>query len=215
MRFKRFFMESKKIEDIRQHLIDRGMDPDRLGVVYDEKTSIATFFIYNLNGQIVGYQQYNPNAPKTVHQRGDKIDKMAMKYYTYLSGHKKTKDKVIGVWGLDTYLWEYPLLFVTEGIFDAVKLQNAGVPAIAVLTNDIDKQMTGWIRTLPQKIVVIYDNDEAEMKDKKNSSGMKLIKTGDYAFTVPEPYKDVGDMPQKEVNAFVDNLLKRIGVDRP
>jgi len=205
----RAFYENREMEDIESHLRSRGVDPNRTGVVYDKKTGFASFFLYNLSGKLVGYQHYNPKGTK--HQRhNQKPSKELLKYYSYVTGSSKDKSKEIAVWGLESYDLKIPYLFAVEGIFDAVSLQNAGVPAIAVLANDPDKKTRSWLRTLPQKKIVIYDNDEAESKENKNKSGNKLIKAGDYAFTVPEPYKDVNEMPQEEVNAFVNEILRSI-----
>lgn len=210
MRFSYFFEEESEMESIRQHLLGRGLDPDRNGVVVDEKTGTATFFLYNLSGKLVGYQYYNPKGEKGFSHRNSKVDKELMKYYTYVSGKTKDKTKEIAVWGLDSYDISVPYLFVVEGIFDAASLQNAGVPAIALLANDPNRKTLSWLRTLPQKKIVIYDNDESESKEKKNTAGLKLVKAGDFAYTVPEPYKDVNEMPQEEVNKFVKSIIENI-----
>lgn len=193
--------ETEEINSIRNHLISRGLDPDRIGLITDEKTKRAYFFLYNLSGQLVGYQQYNPAGSKDVghHFRSDESKKDLMKYYTYVTGKTKDKTKEIAVWGLDTYNKDIPYLFIVEGIFDASSLHNAKVPAIAVLANDPDDKLMGWLKTLPQKRIAICDNDDA---------GRKLAKAGNVAYTVPSPYKDLNEMPQNEVNIFIKQILK-------
>lgn len=204
MLFSHFFKES---EPIRSHLISRGLDPDRIGLVVDEKTNTATFFLYNLSGKLVGYQQYNPAGEKGFSHRNSKADRSLMKYYTYVSGNTKDRTKEIAVWGLDTYQSDHPYLFLVEGIFDAVSLHNVGVPAIALLANDPDQKTLTWLRTLPQKRIVICDNDQSESKEKKNLAGNKLAKAGHVAYTVPQPYKDLNEMPQEEVSKFIEGIL--------
>ncbi|MEM4261200.1 MAG: toprim domain-containing protein [Candidatus Woesearchaeota archaeon] len=209
MKFKDFYNLTKEnnINSIRDHLISRGLDPDRIGVVVDEKNNIATFFLYNLSGKLVGYQQYNPMGDKKVGHKykEDEAKKDLMKYYSYVIGKRKDKSKEVAVWGLDSYDINIPYLFIVEGIFDAVSLHNAKVPAIAVLTNDPSESLLGWLRTLPQKKIVICDNDE---------SGDKLIKAGDFFYKVPSNYKDLNEMSQNEVNDFVNKILKDLNLNK-
>jgi len=195
-------LDTDEIKSIREHLISRGLDPDRTGVVVDEKNKRACFFLYNLSGKLIGYQQYNPTGSKDLgHQkRGDESLKDLMKYYTYVSGHRQDKTKELAVWGLDSYKLDSPVLFIVEGVFDAVSLQNAKVSAIAILSNDPSPQMLSWLRTLPQKRIVIRDNDMA---------GNKLAKAGHVDYTVPSPYKDLNEMPQEKVNELVQQILQK------
>ena len=51
--------------------------------------------------------------------------------------------------------------------------------------------------SLPQKKIVIQDRDDA---------GTELGAIGDYVYTVPEPYKDLGEMPQEEVDEFIRKI---------
>lgn len=175
--------------DIKSHLLNRGLNPNTKGVFIDEESGEATFFMYNLSGQLVGYMKYNPNYPKAA-GLGEKG-----KYYSYV-GKEGDKHKM-AVWGLQTYDPNSKFLFVCEGIFDAVKVHNAGYPAIAVLGND-PVPIKGWLKTLNQTIIVIADNDAA---------GRRLNKFGDYYFTVPLG-KDLGDLSQEQANDFIENIIK-------
>lgn len=179
---------------IENHLRSRGIDSKRTGVILDKKSGIVTFLLYNLTGQLVGYQRYNPKGHKFSNSNKDPL--MA-KYYNYVIKDPETKTRMLAVWGVDTIKIGRPL-FIVEGIFDAAKIHNAGYPAIAVLAND-PKHLKSWLKTFPNKRIVIYDNDAA---------GKKLVKLGHKAYTVPEPYKDLGDMPQKEATKFIKSLVK-------
>ena len=71
---------------------------------------VATFPLWNLSGQLVGYQQYRPFADKKA-----KNDPREGRYFTRLS-----RDRV-GVWGLES--WQFSdVLFLCEGVFDACKV---------------------------------------------------------------------------------------------
>lgn len=182
-------------EDIN-HLIERGVDPERTFFIHDEQSNNTYFFLYNLSGEFIGYQKYNPNNPKE-----DGLGWMG-RYFTKVrkeaTGHSK-----IAVYGLETYDQEKDYFFIAEGIFDIIKVHNAGEPGIANLGCSVSKQALNWYNTLPKKKIVIQDRDDA---------GAELGRVGDWVYTVPEPYKDLGDMPQQEVNKFIEYIKKDLGI---
>jgi Icc-related predicted phosphoesterase len=198
--FKEHLLESQ-INDIEQHLRDRGIDPKKTRVITDKKNNYAVFLLYNLSGKLVGYQNYNPNADKSFHQGKPGSKKMSteellakMRYYTHSTKIGKVNE--IAVYGLETLKETDRVLFITEGVFDIVKIHNQGLPGIAVLANDPQK-LRPWLSILPQKKIVIYDND---------SAGKKVMKLGDFAYTVPEPFKDLGEMSDLQVSEFLKTI---------
>ena len=195
MNFKEFFICEDSIKNIEQHLRDRGVDPDKMKVIFDKESNIATFLLYNLSGQLIGYQQYNPNKPKE-HYKGE-WGKDLVRYYTYVSKEGTGKDSFISVWGLQNLKDDDKEIWITEGIFDAVKLVNAGLPALAVLTSTPSPQLKQWFHMTGKKIIAVLDNDDA---------GGKLKSTANVAYVTPKPYKDLGEMSQKEVNDFVKDI---------
>lgn len=187
------------VTNIKQHLIDRSVLIDQMNVSMDEERCAATFFLWNLSGQLIGYQQYCPNGTKEHRQHlyhQGKIDKFSMAYFTYVTKTEKTSS--IAVWGLETVKLEDKFLFLTEGIFDAVKLQRLGYPAIAVLTNN-PKPIKNWLFILNKKVIGILDDDKA---------GRKLKSVCDIDFSVPKPYNDLGEMPLEEVSNFIERIIK-------
>lgn len=192
--------------ELEKHLRSRGVDALKTKVVIDEESGIATFLLYNLSGQLIGYQRYNPTGTKQHQGRRNKGAKRhdpnivsQMKYYTYVGKEGDKRFPKLAVWGLES-LDDRPYVFVVEGIFDAVKLQNAGQPAIAALANH-PKPLKGWFRMLGKHVIVVNDNDAA---------GGKLTSLGDSSFVVPDEWKDLGDMPQHEVNEFVADVLEAL-----
>jgi hypothetical protein len=181
--------------DIIEHLKDRGIDVNKTRVIIDQENQDSYFFLYNLSGQMIGYQKYNPNYEKT-----SLIPKMA-KYFTWVSS--EDKGKKIAVWGLESTNFMDEFIFVVEGIFDAARIQEAGFPAIAVLCNDPNESMKSWLATLPQIKIVIYDNDKA---------GMELKKVGDHSYTVPSG-KDMNDLTPKEAKIFLKECLLNSGIE--
>lgn len=185
-------------EDIRKHLEDRGIAPydPKYPVYMDTKGDIAYFPLFNLSGKFVGYQRYNPKGIKG--KESYKVDKEQKKYYTYVTRENPEKNiPHIALYGLHT-LDKRSYLFIVEGIFDAAKLIKMGEPVVAVLANH-PKQLKNFFFALQKKIIAIEDRDEA---------GGKLKSLADKSFTVPEPYKDLGDMPQKEVVEFIKSIKK-------
>jgi len=156
------------------HLAERYFNPNfysGVSVTDDE----LTVMLWNLSGQMCGYQIYNPNKPKKAKEPRD------AKYFTHVT---KGKD---AVWGTETVEWNSPFVFVTEGIFDAARLHYHGLPAVAVLGNN-PKSMSGWLMELPQDTVAAVQGDTA---------GLMLALSTNRAVFLPEGH-DVSSLPEKE-----------------
>ncbi|MAG26458.1 hypothetical protein CMI47_12990 [Candidatus Pacearchaeota archaeon] len=186
------------IYEIEQHLRSRGIDLEKTNTILDKETRTAVFLLYNLSGQLIGYQRYNPKGIKG--KEASKVVPILRRYYTYVT-RADNRNVAIAVWGLDTYNKLDKYLFITEGIFDANKIHNAGYPAIAILNATGDKRLRTWLRMLPQAIISISDNDPA---------GKMIKKLSDRMYVTPNPYKDLGEMPQNEVNSFLKQIVQNI-----
>lgn len=150
----------------------------------DEVEGVATFPLWNLSGQMVGYQQYRPDADK----KRDNHPRES-RYFTW------RKNKVVGVWGLES--WKFsPTLFITEGVFDACRLTARGFSAVAVIGNDLDHSTEKWLSVVRahRRVVAICDNDAA---------GRKLAKYGTVSHVMTDG-KDLGETSEE----YVTNLLK-------
>lgn len=165
---------------VRNHLINRRINPDNAGVFIDEDSRVATFLLYNLSGKIVGYQQYRPDSDKT-----KKNDPKDGRYYTYVSNEgedtPKSGKKHIALYGTETInrtkgVFEPRPLFVVEGIFDAAVLHYHGYAAVAVLQND-PKKLKSFFRALNRPTIAICDGDDA---------GNKLGKIADMKYSCPK-----------------------------
>jgi hypothetical protein len=174
--------------NLPEHLASRGLDVSQYSVGWDTET--ACFMLFNLSGQLVGFQQYRPRISKAPSN-----DPRQSRYFTYC------RDQ-IGVWGLETYHWRKDVLFFTEGIFDACKLHNLGLPAVAVLSND-PRKMRPWVACLPRHTIAVCDADAA---------GRKLAGLCESAVVCPVG-KDLGDLDQQQVLDFVEKNFPGILVD--
>ncbi len=172
--------------NVTQHLRDRFVNLNLHRFLVDDENNMATALLYNLSGQLCGYQQYRPGADKT--RRNDPREG---RYYTY-----KTEGTLV-VFGVETLHLTPGLVFVVEGMFDAARLSSRGFSALAVLSNNPNQDLKGFLKCLNRKVVVVYDNDAA---------GVKLAKFGHEAVCLDS--KDVGDASEEELN----QLLKKYEV---
>ena len=138
------------------------------------------FPLWNLSGEMVGYQVYTPTATKV-----RKKNPRDMRYFTYLPKYAMT------AWGLELLNPHQKYLLVVEGIFDAIKLHNLGVNCLAVLGSD-SIHLKSWLHTLNHVIVPVCEGDKA---------GRRLAKlaTTDLIEQLPEGV-DVGNMSRVEVH---------------
>ncbi len=187
--------------DLEEHLRGRGIDKEETRVIIDEESNDVFFFLYNLSGQMVGYQKYNPTFSKKGQNSKALGNPRDTKYYNWVG--EEDYGKKVAVWGLESYSFEDEFLFITEGIFDIARVHQAGYPGIAVLCNDPSPQVANWLETLPQKKIVIYDNDKA---------GEVLRKLGDYSFSI-EGGKDLNDLSPKDAKEFLDDIVLKIKND--
>lgn len=163
--------------NLTEHLRSRHLDMDLHRPVLDHDLGVATFYLWNLSGQLVGYQQYNPNGEKKPSN-----NPKTGKYYTY------RKLPTHAVWGVESLHLTPGVVFLTEGLFDAARLTSLGYSALAALSNNPTRDFRNWLSLLNRPVVAVCDNDKA---------GRQLAKFGDYVEFTEE--KDLGDSTHEEV----------------
>jgi hypothetical protein len=169
--------------NLEQHLKERHLDMTLHKPILHQESGVVTFLLFNLSGQIVGYQQYRPNANKD-----KKNDPKEGRYFT------KIRKQTVSVFGVESLHLTPNVVFVTEGVFAAARLTSRGVSALAVLSNDPTQDCRNFLRCLSRKVVVVCDND---------SAGRKLAKVGDVAVFTED--KDLGDSAE----SFVEQLIAK------
>lgn len=170
------------IMNLKEHLLSRHVDLELHNPVLDQEDMVATFYLYSLSGELVGYQQYRPLASKEKNN-----DPKEGRYFTY-----KTKGKV-GVFGLESLHLTPHVVFVTEGVFDACRLTELRFSALAVLANNPDSSTRNFLMSLGRKVVVVADNDKA---------GKMLASAGHEAVFTED--KDLGDSSEEFVLALTN-----------
>lgn len=161
------------------------MDLSLHNPVIDEQEHVATFYLWNLSGKLVGYQQYRPEGTK---KNGN--NPKEGKYFTY------RRKETLGIWGVESLHLSPHVVFVTEGIFDACRLTQFGYSALAVLSNNPSLDLRNWLMMLNRSVVVVADNDKA---------GRKLVKFGHYVEFTEE--HDLGDSSDE----YIKNLISKYG----
>ena len=164
------------------HLLSRHLDVNLHKVWIDEKRMKVTFPLYNLCGQMIGYQQYYPLGSKDFNN-----DPREGKYFT-------RSPSGAALWGMESWSLSYPL-FLTEGLFDAARMTSRGCSALACFTNN-PKHIQNWLWTISQfrPIIALCDRDD---------SGIKLAKYGTESYII-QSAKDLGDADESEVDHIVE-----------
>lgn len=176
------------MESMRTHLAARGLDPARYSGVFVADDSV-TFALWNLSGQMVGYQTYRPDRPKA-HDGAPR----EQRYFTFVSRYGAQTPE-LAVWGLETAEAGRPL-FLCEGVFDACKLHSLGLACVATLGSD-PKPLRQWLACLPQLTVAVCDGDAA---------GRKLAKFADQVVYLPEG-QDAGDLAEHDLRVALAAYL--------
>jgi hypothetical protein len=167
-----------------EHLKARGLDANDYQCVLDEDEYVATFFLFNLNGRITGYQRYNP---RSTDKKAN--DPKLGRYYTY------TPRGTDAIFGLETDDGRGPL-FVVEGVFKQSAVRRAGFNCIAVLGSD-PKRLRPWFGIVREsrKLISIGDNDPA---------GEKFVRRVGYGCTSPV---DLDEMDVNDVRDLCEKLI--------
>lgn len=99
-----------------------------------------------------------------------------------------------------------PLIYVTEGPLDAMWLDQAGYPAVALLGAYMSRAQADLLQEFSVgEVVLCFDNDEAG----QIGLGKALTVLGEGVrvsyVKIPEPYKDVQDIRKSDI---LDTVLK-------
>lgn len=181
-------IDAERQFEFMAHLHGRGLTGVLPGIFIDAVSCRVNFLIYNFSGQIIGVQKYDPFNP---------LKNNGGRYKTYI-GKSSDGQQKIAVWGLQFYRHDMPYVFLTEGIFDAIRIINSGFPALALLSCEASRSTKHWLKILPQKKIAILDSDKA---------GKKLVRFSDFHRVVPNQYKDLGEMPQVEASIFILSIV--------
>jgi hypothetical protein len=174
------------MKTVAEHLSDRYLDAELHKPVVDEVERVATFYLYNLSGALVGYQQYRPEGEKKPNN-----NPKAGKYFTYR--HQPT----VTLWGVESLHLTPNVVFLCEGVFDAARLTARGVSALAVLSCNTGWDLRNWLGMLNRRVVAVCDGDKA---------GAMLAKFGDVSLCLLSG-KDLGDASDDTVDFLLAEFV--------
>jgi len=170
--------------NLHQHLKDRHLDVSLYSsvIICDD---VVVFPLWNLSGQWCGYQQYRPEADKAAknHPRDGR-------YYTSLHGSKY--EKPIGVWGVDTLHFDPHIVVIVEGVFDACRLHNRGIPAVALLSSSY-KSYRNWINSLGRKVYKVEDDHGSSLGPYQN-------------LHLPDGVGDLGECSEQQLTTVINQI---------
>lgn len=92
---------------------------------------------------------------------------------------------------------KFDTVYVVESSFDAIRLDQNNVPAVATLGSNVSRKQIDILKKYFNNIVVIGDNDDAGRSMQENI----LDKVGKRAtlISIPKRFKDVGDMTDADI----------------
>ena len=95
-------------------------------------------------------------------------------------------------------------VFVVESSFDAIRLEQVGVHAVATLGATISKEQRKLLKQYFNQVIVLGDNDEAGKNMSKKM--ISYFGNGCIAPSLPEGIKDVSDLTNEDLKNFVDRF---------
>jgi len=165
--------------NLEQHLTSRHFSPDKSGRAWiDNDENIITFPLWNMSGQLVGYQHYRPLADKLRHNHPKEG-----RYFTHISKGQ------LAVFGLESLIDRRKPLYLCEGIFDACRLHYNGLQAIGVLTSN-PQHLREWLKLIGFNIIPCVQGDVA-------SKQLMQYSSHGYNIFLPEG-EDVGSISDEQ-----------------
>jgi DNA primase len=95
-------------------------------------------------------------------------------------------------------------VYVVESSFDAIRLDQCGIPSVATLGSNVSKMQIQLLTKHFNSVIIVPDNDDAG-----SSMSEKIIdKMGSRAISIglPSRFKDIGDMTDQDIK----ELTKRV-----
>ena len=175
-------------EPVLKSLLQRGFTRDVLakwGIVWDKTVGAMRLPVRNCVGEIEGNIWRYPVGitPK----------------YRYEVGFAKS-ETLYGLWRLG----KCPRIVLVEGPLDAIWVQEAGIPALAILGSSLSEQQIILLLTMDvQHVVLCFDNDTAGIRATQHATPMLRSKgLWVHRVTLPSNCNDIQEV--KNVAAVID-----------
>ena len=143
---------------------------------YSEKQGSVTIPVHSPDGMCIGF------VARTIEGKDFKNTPGLPKSKTLFNLHRvKANDRV----------------YVVESSFDAIRLDQVGMPAVATLGATISKSQVELLEKYFNEIYLIADNDEAGKSMSKKM--IDKLKSRVSIITLDTKYKDIGDMQDSDI----------------
>jgi hypothetical protein len=101
-----------------------------------------------------------------------------------------------------------PLVLVVEGPADVWRAAEAGFLALALLGTDISAEQCRKVKALRKFVFPALDNDKAGRDGMHRvEDRLRAVMSGVNPLFVPQPYKDIGDMPSEKVVQWLSGCI--------
>jgi Toprim-like len=99
-----------------------------------------------------------------------------------------------------------PFVVLVEGAPDALRVMEAGYPAVASLGADLTEVQADKLAALNKQVLVAFDNDEAGREGAERAvTRLRGKKVWPRTWSPLQEFKDLGDTPWHEVVAWVED----------
>ena len=160
---------------------------NKFNLGYSEKQDMVTIPVHSPEGMVIGF------VGRSVEGKDFKNTPGLPKSKTLFNLHRvKANDKV----------------YVVESSFDAIRLDQVGMPAVATLGATISKSQVELLEKYFNEIYLIADNDEAGKSMSKKM--IDKLKSRVSIITLDTKYKDIGDMQDSDIiklSSSIDNSI--------
>ena len=177
--------DQRAIDYLKRRGIAGGIEKYLLG--YSTVTDMVTVPVHNASGKPLGFVARSIEG----------------KQFKNTSGMKKSKT----LFNLHR-VKASPEVTIVESSFDAIRLDLAGIPAVASLGAGVSKYQIELLENYFSRVIIVPDADQAgkEMRDKLiEKMGARVT-----SIALPNGAKDVGDLTDenlKKLRVFIDNPL--------
>lgn len=159
----------------------------KFGLGYSEKQDMVTIPVHTPDGMCVGF------VGRSVEGKDFKNTPKLPKSKILFNLHRVKTSRTV---------------YVVESSFDAIRLDQCGMPAVATLGASVNGTQIALLQKYFNDVIVIADNDEAgnNMKDKlieKLGSRVTVLQ-------LEKQYKDIGDMDDESILALRQGFDKSI-----
>ena len=166
-------------------ITDQSVNKFNLG--YSEKQDMVTIPVHSPDAMVVGFVGRSVEGKEFKNTPGLPKAKLLFNLHRV-----KTADKV----------------YVVESSFDAIRLDQVGLPAVATLGANVSNYQIDLLKKYFNNIIVIADNDDAG----GNMKSKIIEKLGSRVNTIQldNKYKDIGDMTDEELGKLEVSFDKSI-----